>query len=180
MAQLPSPAPLFGSSELHAWNADWNCGEFASIPWGTDRAPLLDGSGKFGSPCVCMQWANASSAELFDPPPPLVADPPGSRFWQAWTADWKFGLFWSLPLIRKCPFWGSGKSGTPCERTHWAKATAPLCEELDEPAAPEGDEVVRTWNHRIGAGAAAQAARMTTRPTRGAASRPVTRRFLLA
>jgi hypothetical protein len=45
-----------------------------------------------------MQWANASSAELFDPPLPLFApdppdsDPPGRKCSQAWVADWKFGL----------------------------------------------------------------------------------------
>ena len=67
-------------------------------PEGIPSAPLLEGSGKLGTPWVCMQWANASSAELFDPPPPLFvpdppdSDPPGKRCSQAWVADWKFGL----------------------------------------------------------------------------------------
>src|SRR5262249_5914364 len=54
-SQLPRPVPLFGRSEAHCWKADWNCGELALTPEGTLRAPLPVGSGKLGTPCVCMQ-----------------------------------------------------------------------------------------------------------------------------
>ena len=71
--------------------------------------------------------------------------PPGSRCWQAVSADWNAGDCW-LPAKLDLNSWGevgSGKLGTPCERTQPAKLTAscrawayvrwpPELDELDE------------------------------------------------
>lgn len=90
---------------------------------------MVVGSGKSGSPCARMHWANASAA----------------RFWAAvsvrgWPAFGKYDLhacraawnagdcgFNPLPLRSMPPLvLGSGKVGTPWERMHLASLSAGL------------------------------------------------------
>src|ERR1700733_10388364 len=89
------------------------------------------GSGKFGTPWERMQWAKGSMPRRRSGTSAggnWSSMPTGSRCWQASSA----ALSWEL-LTRSCgalgnfallaPAWGSGKFGTPCERTQWEKAT---------------------------------------------------------
>lgn len=58
---LPEPTQPGGASDKQGpLSADWNCGEFGSIPLPGPSWPAWpSGSGKAGTPCACMHLAKA-------------------------------------------------------------------------------------------------------------------------
>jgi hypothetical protein len=90
------------------------------------------GSGKFGTPRERMQRAKGSmprSRSGTSAAGNWSSSPTGSKRWQAFSA----AASWELLTCSCCalgnfallaPAWGSGKSGTPCERTQRVKATS--------------------------------------------------------
>jgi hypothetical protein len=88
-------------------------------PDGGDAA----GSGNVVSPRARMHSASLTSSCLrASDPCPLPGPPPGSKFWHALWADWNAGDCGLIP--EPAVIWipppeplGSGKFGTPCERS---------------------------------------------------------------
>lgn len=126
-------------------------GEFGSMPtaWGLKiNLPPPSGSGvgsgQFGTPWECMHWVNSRMALRIAcswawVAPLLLL---GSRCWQSFSAAW----YWELLTPSCCALGnfalgcGSGKFGTPCERTQrekarsWEVADPPGFDEPLEPA----------------------------------------------